>query len=141
VQFVGQTGKTKDGKPQFGPLSPDQARDSLLAKVPGRANQIRSNATSCVSGILGGQGKATGNFKYQGAPILHVSNGAGSIGCTVFYALRPSGKVQAVKVVAIGHHEGPTTYDMDWVLTGAASKGGKPGLPVLPKRINLVNAN
>jgi hypothetical protein len=135
VQFVG---KKKDGK--FGSLSQDEARDFLLAKVPGRANQIRPKATSCVSDILGGQGKATGDFKYKGAPILHVSNGAGGTGCTVFYALRPSGKVQAVKVVAIGHHVGSTTYDMDWVLTGPASKGGKPGLPVLPRRINLANA-
>jgi hypothetical protein len=153
VQFVG---KKADGK--FGALSQGEARDWLLSKVPGRANQIRSKASSCVSDILSDKGKATGSYKFQGAPILHVSNGAGNTGCTVFYVLKQSGRgeakggktkatggtsqgkggtsststtgkreVRSVKVVAIGHHVGPTTYELDWRDRGCR----------LPNRFNL----
>src|SRR5262249_19014943 len=129
-----------------------EARDWILSKVPARANQIRSSASSCVSGVLSGRGKATGSFKYQGAPILHVSNGAGDTGCTLFYVLKQPGdahpkegkahtkakggpskgkaptstnstpvkrEVQAVKVLAIGHHKGPTAYELDWSARGS----------------------
>src|SRR5262249_1516517 len=142
VQFVG---KKANGK--FGALAQTEARDWIVSKLPTTpSDQLRSNASACVSDVVSGRGKATGPFKHQGAPILHVSNGAGDTGCTLFYVLKQTGDqpkggkakakdkggagkgkaatsststmgkpgVQAVKVVGIGHHVGPTTYDLGW---------------------------
>lgn len=115
--IVGQTGTAgglPNGKPIFGNMSQDQAVAWLTAK-DGRGNNIKSNMKTCVSGVMadsGGPGGGNTTYSFDGQPMRHVSQGAGSgAGVTLFYIARPG---NVAKIIGIGYHSGAQTYAFTW---------------------------
>jgi hypothetical protein len=110
ILFVGDLG---DGT--YGALKADQAKANLIKKLGwgGKHKLFESNLTTALNKIYGGQYTSCGGYKSKGADIQHASSGAGSDGCTLFFALRPGGKPNEsfIAVLAIGYHVGAQTYE------------------------------
>ena len=98
----------------FGVLSNDEAKNWVTGLLPFVASKkFQSNIQSSLNDVTNNRGKATGDFKYRGADLLHASSGkAGQKdGCTLFWAERPG---NVAKLVAVGSHVSSKQYKIHW---------------------------